>query len=145
LQVTRPYQHPIGGGYSPKYVERANADRDRPDESKAAIFDRKERFEQFNRLARAHGDAWLISIPGVNEITFECLPGSAFPARLEALDYRLRDEGRGQRILAHAITERFCRAADGTVVPITEGSTMPVVHRVAHAGIITVQRYSFWL
>lgn len=143
--MTRPYQHPIGGGYSPKYVERANADRDRPDQSKAVILDRKERFEQFNRLAHACGDAWLISIPGVSEITFECLPGSDFPARVQALGYELKPEGRGQRILAHAITERFGRAADGTLVPITEGSTLPVVQRVAHAGIVGVQRYSFLL
>jgi hypothetical protein len=40
---------------------------------------------------------------------------------------------------------RFGRAADGSLVPITEGSTRPVVHRVAYAGITTVQRFSFAL
>jgi hypothetical protein len=46
---------------------------------------------------------------------------------------------------AVAITERFGRAADGTLVPINAGSTLPVVHKVAHAGIVEVRRYRFWL
>ena len=42
-----------------------------------------------------------------------------------------------------AIVERFGRGPDGTQVPITEGSTLPVVHRVAHAGIVETRRWSF--
>jgi hypothetical protein len=44
---------------------------------------------------------------------------------------------------AVAITERFGRAADGELVPITAGSTLPVVHRVAHAGIVETRKWSF--
>jgi hypothetical protein len=57
------------------------------------------------------------------------------------LYYELRPEGEGQRILAHAITERFGRTADRSFAPITEGATLPVVH----AGIVEVVRFSFLL
>ena len=46
---------------------------------------------------------------------------------------------------AVAITERFGRTADGALVAITEGSTLAIVHRVTHSGIVGVQRYSFLL
>jgi hypothetical protein len=107
--------------------------------------DRKDRFASINELAIKAGDAWLVSIPGDIEVRVEALPSSTFPDRLRDLGYRLMAEPDGERILACAITERFGRAADGTLVPITEGSTLPVVHRVAHAGIVGVQRYSFLL
>jgi hypothetical protein len=97
----------------PDYVPRTLRPMDdRPDARRKRIDDRKERFEQLNKLATACGDGWLVSVPGDVEVRMECLPSSDLPARLQALDYRLRDEGRGQRILA-----------------ITPGSTMPVVHQ----------------
>jgi hypothetical protein len=109
------------------------------------IADRKDKFEAINKLAIEASDAWLTSIPGDFEVRVEALPSSTFPQRLRDLDCDLRPEPGGERILPCAITERFGRAADGTLVPITAGSTLPVVHRVAHAGIVGVQRYSFLL
>jgi hypothetical protein len=44
-----------------------------------------------------------------------------------------------------AIVEMFCRRADGVLMPLTEGSTLRVVHSVAHAGIVEVERFSFLL
>ena len=139
------YRHPFGGA-SPKYVERANdAARDRPDQHKVIVNDRKDRFEQLNQLAHACCDAWLVSVAGDPMVTVECLPSSTFVQRLNDLGYELRPDGEGERILPHAITERFGRAADGTLVPITEGSTLPVVSRRTHAGIVGVVRYTFEL
>jgi hypothetical protein len=37
---------------------------------------------------------------------------------------------------SHAIVEQFCRVADGTLAPITQGATLPIVSRRTHAGFI---------
>ena len=138
------YQHPFGGT-TPKYVERAAADADRPPiERRRIVEDLKTKFDTINRRAIQCGTAWLTSIPGDMVVTVEALPSSTFPAELRHRGYQLRPEDRGERILASAITERFGRAADGTLVPITEGSTVRVVQRLAHAGIVEV-RFSFLL
>ncbi|CCE11723.1 hypothetical protein BRAS3843_770021 [Bradyrhizobium sp. STM 3843] len=128
--------------YIPRDYGRAN---DRPDAKRKALLSRKERFAGLNELAIKSGDALLTSVAGDPEISFVCLPSSAFPQRLRDLDYELRHDGEQQWILPHAITERFGRAADGTLVPLTAESTMAVVHKVEHAGIVRVQRWSFEL
>jgi hypothetical protein len=110
------------------------AAREGPAKQRQQIVDRKERFEQINRLAHACGDAWLISVPGDFEVMVECLPDSTMPDRLRRLDYRLQDEGTGQRILAHAITET-----------ITQGSSLPPLRRVHHAGIVATRRWWFMI
>ena len=109
------------------------------------IADLKEDFSRLNDMCIAAGNAWMTSVAGAPECRLEVIAGSSIPAQLEQLGYRLEGDGVGERILAHAITERFGRAADGTLVSITEGSTLPVVHRVAHAGIVGVVRYTFEL
>jgi hypothetical protein len=106
---------------------------------------RKQEFAELNELARACGDGWLVSVAGDVEVRVECLPSSDLPQRLQRAGYELRPDGQGQRILAHAIVERFGRGADGVLVPITQGSTLPVVSKRTHAGIVGVQRYSFLL
>jgi hypothetical protein len=78
-------------------------------------------------------------------VTVEALPTSTFPDELVEAGYQLRPEVGGQRILAHAIVEKFGRNASGELVPLVEGSPLPVVHRVAHAGVVEVVRYSFVL
>jgi hypothetical protein len=104
--------------------------------------DRKERFAALVRFASQH-NAWITSLPGHRVVTVETLPGSALPDELRALGYRLHEEGEGQRIVPHAITERFARGDDGSFVAATAGSTRPVVHQVTHAGLCRVLRFSF--
>jgi hypothetical protein len=67
------------------------------------------------------------------------------PAGLRNLDYKPMEESAGTRLVPEAIIERFGRAADDMLVPITEGSTLPVVSKTAQAGIIEVQRWTFLL
>jgi hypothetical protein len=55
--------------------------------------------------------------------------GQALPDELTDLGYRGTPIGEGQRMLAHAITERF----------LTEGSTVVQVRQ--HAGIVAAARY----
>jgi hypothetical protein len=47
------------------------------------------------------------------------------------------------RILPTAITERFCKRADGQLEPVTSGSTRAVAQVVTHAGICKVKRFAF--
>jgi hypothetical protein len=134
----------------PDYVPRSYGAGDHtkerlPIERRQMIEDLKERFDSINRRARERGDAWLTSIAGDPIVRLEVLPSSTFPAELEKLGYHLRHDGQGERILPHAIVERFSRNAFGELEPVTEGSTKPVVHRVTHAGIVAVDRFSFVL
>jgi hypothetical protein len=127
----------------PGYIPTWRPADDRPDARRKAVRDRKARFEALNAWINHRGGAWLTSIPGDFEVMMECLPSSNVPQRLGDLCYQLRPEGEGERILPHAIVERFCRNGDGTLVPITEGSTLSVVHRVTHAGIVETRKWSF--
>lgn len=107
--------------------------------------DRKVRFEQLNTWINQQGGAWLISIPGDVEVRLEVLPSSRVPQRLGELGYQLHFEGEGERVLAVAVEERFTRNAHGEMEPLTAGSTARVVHRVVHAGIVRIERFSFAL
>jgi hypothetical protein len=118
---------------------------DRPDAQRQRIVGRKEKFQALNDWINRQGGAWLTSIPGDFEVRMECLPSSDVPQRLGDLGFQLRPEGRGERILACAIVDKFCRRADGELEPLTEGSTMPVARLVTHAGIVEVVRFSFVL
>lgn len=120
--------------YSPREMMRPREDDHTVAARRQALAGRKDKFEELNQLARACGDAWLVSIPGDHEIMVECLPGSTMPDRLRRLDYQLRDEGTGQRILAHAIVETV----------LAEDGKKPV-RRVTHAGITATRRWSFML
>jgi hypothetical protein len=93
-----------------------------------------------NSMERNSG---ITSIPGTVAVTGECLPGSTLPAELRKAGYDVRDIGDGERIVATAITERFCRGADGELEPLTSGSTRAVAQVVAHAGVCKVKRYAF--
>lgn len=106
----------------------------------AAVADLKARFAKLNAFVMARG-AWITSVPGAPEITIECLPDSALPDELRAAGYDLREDGEGPRILPAAIVETFTKNADGTLGPLTEGSTQPVTSVVHHTGITRVMRY----
>jgi hypothetical protein len=78
-------------------------------------------------------NGFVTSIPGAEQVDFDCLPTSTLPAELYDLGYDPEPAGEGERILPTAIVETF----------ITEGSTVP--RRVTHAGITKVKRYTFML
>jgi hypothetical protein len=94
--------------------------------------DRKAKFAAINEFVISAG-GWLVSIPGEREVRLECLETSDLPQKLRDAGYELREDGEGQRIVPHAITERFTRGE----------STRPVVHRVTHAGLCKVLKFSF--
>ena len=107
------------------------------------VSDRKLRFDGLNEMVRSRGTAWLISQPGLGEITVETLPASTVPDELRKLNYVLTEIEGGERILAGAITERFYTRADGERELLTEGSTQPVSAVFTHAGIVKTRRFTF--
>jgi hypothetical protein len=82
-------------------------------------------------------------VPGANDVTFECLPGSTLPDELRKLGYDVVEIGEGQRILPHQITEKFVTRADGELELLTEGSTRPITSVVTHAGIVRTKQFAF--
>jgi hypothetical protein len=135
----------------PAYVPRSwHSTKDDPPEQtastrRAALADRKERFADINDMCIRTGGAWLTSVSGDIEVTLVCIPTSVIPQRLRDQGYHLVDDGPGTWLAPNAITEVFGRLPDGTLVAIEPGSTLPMVQRVTHAGIIEVQRFSFLL
>jgi hypothetical protein len=101
---------------------------------------RKRRFDDINAFISQHG-GWTTSVPGAHEITFDALPGSALPEQLTALGYIVEKIGTSQRILPHALAQRFEVSSSGALVPLTEGSTKAVTVTVTNAGIATVEQY----
>ena len=83
----------------------------------------------------------MTSIPGDVEIRFDALPDSTLPQELHQLGYNVIPIGQSQRILPHAIVEKFETTSSGALAPAVEGSTKPVSTRVTHAGIATVFQY----
>jgi hypothetical protein len=122
------YARPVMGGRKPFRHE--------------VIADRKERFASLLKYVTAR-NGWLTSIPGDRDVEMQCLPGSSLPDELRKLGYDVREDGETQRILHTAIEERLVRADDGSLLPLTPGSTLPVALVVQHAGIVKVERYRF--
>jgi hypothetical protein len=110
--------------------------------SKAKVADRKSKFAALNAWVRVRG-GWIVSVPGDREVRIETLENSGIPEELRKLGYTLSNLGQGERILHHAIEQKFTRAPDGTFVPLTPGSSGPVALVTQHAGIVTVARYGF--
>lgn len=105
------------------------------------IEERKERFERLNQFVQARG-GWVTSVPGAPDpLRFEALPGSPLPDQLIALGYDVVKTGESQRILPHAIRQKFTVRADGALEPVTEGSSKPVSVQVTNAGIATVEQF----
>jgi hypothetical protein len=49
--------------------------------------------------------------------------------------------GTTERILPHAVAQRFETSSSGALIPATEGSTKPVSVIVTAAGLATVEQY----
>jgi hypothetical protein len=72
---------------------------------KTEVKNRKELFAEVNEFVRSR-NGWITSIPGAEEVTMECLPGSTLPADMcRRFGYILKPDGEGTRIIPHAITE----------------------------------------
>jgi hypothetical protein len=67
--------------------------------------------------------------------------GSPLPAHLTALGYIVTKTGESERILPHAVAQRFEMSSSGGLVAVTEGSTKPVASTVTHAGITKVEAF----
>jgi hypothetical protein len=72
---------------------------------------------------------------------FDALVGSPPPDQLAALGYTVEKTGESQRILPHAVAQRFEVSSSGALIPATEGSTKPTSMLVTNAGIATVEQY----
>jgi len=68
----------------------------------------------------------------------EAIGGTANIARL---GYIVEKTGESQRILPHAVTQRFEVSSSCALVAPTEGSTKPTTVTVTNAGIATVLQY----
>jgi len=86
-------------------------------------------------------DDLMTSIPGARDLRSEALIGSSLPDQLAALGYIVEKTGESQRILPHAIQQRFEVSSSGALVPVTEGSTKPVSVQITNAGIAVVEQY----
>jgi len=104
------------------------------------IDERKKRFDNINAFIAAHG-GWATSVPGAHEMTFDALVGSPLPEQLAAMGYDVMKTGTTERILAHAVAQRFEVSSSGALVAATEGSTKPVTVTVTNAGIATVEQF----
>lgn len=93
----------------------------------------------------AEWGGWVISLPGADDVTIECLPESNLPNALADLGHNLIAESDGERILPSAVTERMIRHEDATFGPLTEGSTRAVSVIIGDAGICKTRRFSFVL
>jgi hypothetical protein len=83
-----------------------------------------------------HG-GWTTSVPG-REIRFEALAGSPLPAQLAALGYIVEKTGTSERILPHAVAQKFEVSSSRALIPATEGSTKAVTVTVTNAGVVKV-------
>jgi hypothetical protein len=103
--------------------------------------ERRKRFDEPNAFVSARGDAWLVSVPGAHELRLDALVGSTIPNDLRALGYIVEKIGMSERILPHAVAQRFETSSSGALIPATEGSTKPVTVTVTKSGIAAVKQY----
>jgi hypothetical protein len=120
------------GVYIPLYSRPVTEQSTKPTGS-LSLPDRKDLFDRLNKFVTARS-GWLTSVPGAKTVALDVLPFSTLPEQLTEKGYQLELEGNGTRLIPHAIVEAV----------VTEGSTRPA-YRVTHAGIVTVDRYSFKL
>jgi hypothetical protein len=100
-------------------------------------------FQALNMETMRRSDAWVISTPHAGTVLIEVLPDSPWPAELRERGFPLQEIEGGQRILPHAVRVEMTKNADGTLAPLTPGSTQAVTMVVHRAGIHMVKRYAF--
>lgn len=67
--------------------------------------------------------------------------GSPLPDQLRDTGYDVTVIGQTQRILPHAIEQKFVIGAGGVLELATAGSTRPITQTTTHAGIVTTTVY----
>jgi hypothetical protein len=77
---------------------------------------------------------WITSTPGAKLVALEVLHGSSLPDELREKGYTVEADGKGERLIPHAVTESV----------ITVGSSRPT-YVTTHAGIVAVDRFKFSL
>jgi hypothetical protein len=63
------------------------------------------------------------------------------PDDLPKLGYVVEEIGEGERILPHAVAQKFEISSSGALIAPTEGSTKPTTVTVTNAGIAAVEQY----
>ncbi len=109
-----------------------------PGQRNRDLDDRKTRFAKLNEFVRER-NGWITSIPGACDVTMECMPRSTLPDALRKLGYDVVQTGEGERIIPAAFTERLMQWDDGTLGPVTAGSSGRAVLVTHHAGIARVK------
>ena len=71
-------------------------------------------------------ESQIINSPGSDTVLVETLTTSGWPDELRRRNYPLREIAGGSRILPHAFHQPMQHGPNGTLVPVTEGSTRPV-------------------
>jgi hypothetical protein len=72
---------------------------------------------------------------------FQALVGSALPGQLTALGWNVTKIGESERILPHAVRQRFEVSSSGALVAATENSTRPTSIVVTNAGVVVVEQF----
>ena len=70
-----------------------------------------------------------------------CVEAIDEAASIARIGYIVEKIGESERILAHAVQQRFETSSSGALVAPTEGSTKPVSVVVTNAGVATVEQY----
>src|SRR5262245_36412912 len=79
---------------------------------------------------------------GRRDRLIEVLPVSPWPQELRGRGFPLEEIEGGQRILPHAVRVEMTKNADGTLAPLTEGSTQPTTMIVHQPGICQTARFT---
>ena len=100
-------------------------------------------FVAFNREALKHGNCWVISSPGASEVLIEALPESSWPEELRDRGYPIKWLEEGQRVVPYATRQEMTLNADGTLAPLTPGSTQATTFVHHGAGVRRTARFTF--
>ena len=111
-----------------------------PGQPNPLVESRKEKFDRMNEWVHSR-NGWIVSVPGDPDVRLQTLVGSPLPGQLRKLGYIVERTGETQRILPHAVSQRFETSSSGALVVPTEGSTRPVSVVVTTAGIAVVEQY----
>jgi hypothetical protein len=85
------------------------------------------------------------SVRGARELRFDALAGSLLPAQLTAMGYIVEKIGTSERILPHAVAQRFEVSSSGALVPASDGSKKPTTATVTNAGFANVEQFELRL
>jgi hypothetical protein len=103
---------------------------------------RRDWFNSLNLEAMKVG-AFIISSPGASEVIVEVLPGNDWPEELKSRGYPIEWLEEGRRVVPFAYEEPMVQNADGSLAPLTPGSTKEITFVKREPGIARTERYVF--